>query len=56
MELLLKNDCDVVMDQTTKMAGKSSEEVDSESSQVSVLDIFRDRSLLVASIVVGMLW
>lgn len=55
-ELLLEKNNDVIPEQTAEMAGKLEEMMDSESTQVSVLEIFRHKHLLVPSLVVWMLW
>lgn len=51
-----RENSDVILEQTAEMAGKLEEVMGSESTQVSVLEIFRHKHLLVASIVVWMLW
>lgn len=55
-ENLLEKNQDVIPEQTAEMAGKFEEVMDSESTQVSVLEIFRHKHLLVPSLVVWMLW
>lgn len=55
-ENLLEKNQDVIPEQTPEMAGKFEEVMDSKSTQVSVLEIFRHKHLLVPSLVVWMLW